>query len=74
MGLMLFLEAISLYGQCQHILARVTSSTTTLALYISDHYYHLTTPYWVVFTLFLIATILVLAVSQCSALQCFTFS
>ena len=59
MGLMLSLEAISLYGEyCTSTYICITFNP------IADHYFHLTTFYWVVFTLLLIATILVIAVSK----------
>ena len=59
MGLMLFLEAISLYGESYQATYLLTGTNIS-----SDHYYKLTTAYWVVFTLLLIATILLLAVGQ----------
>ena len=74
MGLFLFLEAISLYGQhflitfCQVIFSTIPVKTLNLnhhnPSYTSDHYYGLTTAYWVVFTFVLIATIIVLAVGE----------
>ena len=63
MGTLLFLEAISLYGEILLLCWKPVFAPWKDPHLRSDDRYGLTTAYWVFFTIFFIATMLVLAVS-----------